>query len=125
MALITLASIYAGGLSIIVCFFTFPLLILFVWWARRAAAVQLQQIEGGFRYWTSKSKHRAVLWENVKKVGSDGPFCFDLEDGQRVKVTESLVGLRVLAQLVTENIPDEKLMSSARSRCNELLALAD
>jgi hypothetical protein len=121
-ALITLAAVYTGGRWVITCFFTVPLVVLSVWWAKRVAATRLQQVDGGFKYWTSRSNPRTVLWRNVKKVGSNGAFCFDLQDGQRVRVTESLVGLRALAQRVVENVPDERLTSLARRRCNEILS---
>ncbi|MBB85787.1 MAG: hypothetical protein CMP06_00570 [Xanthomonadales bacterium] len=120
-AFLSLAAMLAGELWRIACFFTVPVAFLWAWSARRSAVTKLIQIEGGFEYWNNRSAPARVLWTDVRLVGSDGAFRFDVKDGRRVKVTESLVGLRVLAQLVLNNVPSDKLMPLAEGRCNDLL----
>ena len=120
-ALLSLAAMLAGELWRIACFLTVPIAFLLAWFARRSTVLKLIQIEGGFEYWTNRSSPARVLWTDVRRVGADGAFCFDMKDGRRVKVTESLVGLRVLAQLVLDNVPSDRLMPLAEGRCNDLL----
>ena len=120
-ALLSLGAMFAGELWRIACFLTVPVALLLAWVARRSTVTKLVQIEGGFEYWNSRSSAKRVLWKDVRRVGSDGAFCFDMKDGRRVKVTESLVGLRVLAQLVLDNVASDRLMPLAESRCNDLL----